>query len=367
MSDPQSLIIPETIRLRHADGRVEEMTLDEYLKGVVPTEMGLQKPLEALKAQAVASRSFAVVTRRHAADGFDVCGTTHCQVYKPDKRYADSDRAVDETSGLVATYNGQIVSTSFFGHCDGHTRNSEDVWSGAVAYLRSVPCVCGYTTLYGHGVGMCQRGAAAMAGQQAATFEAIVQHYYTGCRVSRAEIVPRPALRHSLVFGRVTDGLDRPRAGLRLRLSGPSGSFDRGTTSDGRFWFTGLPAGHWELTVKDRPVRYAELYTDGRSSVQLVVAVPDVTGLDFCAAPLPGGQSGGRLAGTLGYSGVPVTVTDARGNELTVLSGSAPAYDPGGFEVPVLAAGAHRIRFLDRSFDLAVGDDGVWVQFKPIP
>lgn len=365
MSNESSLVIPQSIRLQMPDGRVTELSLDEYLKSVVPTEMGLQKPLEALKAQAVASRSFAVVTRRHGRDGFDVCSTTHCQVWKPENRYDTADQAVDETSGEVATYGGQIVSTPFFGHCDGNTRSSEEVWQGAVAYLRSVPCMCGYTKLYGHGVGMCQRGAAAMISQQGASYLDILAHYYTGIQIVRAEIVPRSSLRSSIVLGQVTDGLGKPRAGQRLVLTGPGGTFVKGTTSAGLFWFTGLPAGRWELSVKDRPVRYPELYTDGRSVVELQVAVPDLPALGYSVSALPGSR---RLAGTLGYSGIPVTITEPTGAQVTVLSGSAPAYDPGGFEVALGDGGWYAITFLDRSFELEIGaaDEGVHVQFGAV-
>jgi hypothetical protein len=342
------------------------MALDEYLKGIVPCEMGLQKPLEALKAQAITSRSFATATRRHGRDGYDMCSTTHCQVYNPERRYPDADRAVDETSGMVAIYNGQVIGSTFFGHCDGRTRSSEEVWSGAVAYLRSVPCICGYTALYGHGVGMCQRGAAAMATQQNASAEEIVKHYYTGVEIGRAKIVSRSELRKSIVLGQVTDGLGQPRSGLRLVLSGPAGSFDRGTTTDGRFWFTGLPAGRWELRVKDKPVRYGDLFTDGRSVAEIQVAVPEPPPLSVSTAPLPGAR---RLAGALGYNGIPVAVADAQGNEWTLISGSAlssahPDYGPGSFEVRLPAPGTYALRFLDRSFEIEVGDEGLQVQFS---
>ena len=123
MAADESLVIPKTLLVEVAKGQIEEMPVDEYLKGVVPPEMGLKKPIEALKAQAIAARSYAISTRRHASQGFDVCTTTHCQVYKPEKRYADADRAVDETSGQIITNRGKIVGTPFFGHCDGATRS----------------------------------------------------------------------------------------------------------------------------------------------------------------------------------------------------------------------------------------------------
>ena len=185
MPDRDARVIPETLLIRLASGQVEEMPLEEYLKGVVPTEMGLAKPLAALKAQAIAARSYAVTTRRHAHEGFDLCNSTHCQVWKPENRYPDADRAVDETAGLVVTFRNKTVATHFFGHCDGHTRNSEDVWSGKVDYLRGVPCVCGYTKMHGHGVGMCQRGAASMA-KGGSPAEEILKHYYSGVEIAQA-------------------------------------------------------------------------------------------------------------------------------------------------------------------------------------
>jgi hypothetical protein len=180
--------LPATIRVAvRADPAVaaspilEVITLDfeEYIKGVLPYEMSPAYPLEALKAQAIAARSYAAANlNKHASDGADVCSSVHCQVWKP-THYATTDLAVDATRGMAATYNGSIIYAFYHGHCDGHTRNSEDVWSTAVPYLRGVACSCGYTTLWGHGVGMCQEGARAMAGA-GAPFDQIVKHYYTG-------------------------------------------------------------------------------------------------------------------------------------------------------------------------------------------
>lgn len=361
MSQDGGLFIPQTLLIHLADGQVQEMPLDEYLKGVVPTEIGLAKPLEALKAQAIAARSYAVTTRRHAADGFDLCTTAHCQVWKPQNRYPDSDRAVDETSGLVVTYNGQIVSAPFFSHCDGRTRNSEEAWSGKIAYCRSVPCICGYSSLHGHGVGMCQRGAVAMA-QQGATAEEILKHYYTGIEILPATAIPRTAFRRSVILGQVVDEQGRPQAGLRLLLEGPAGVVERGTTGQGKFWFTALPAGRWTLQVKGKEVRYADLVTDGRNTLQLQVVVAQAPPPRWRASTMPL-LSPQQLIGTLGQEGVTVTVTDPAGNEQTVVSGSAPEYNPGGFAIPLSGTGTYTLRFLDQIFPIEVGDGGVWVQF----
>lgn len=205
--------LPATIRLAVrqdpaiADSPiVEVITLDfeEYIKGILPYEMSPTYPLEALKAQAVAARSYAAANLgKHAADGADVCSSVHCQVWRP-TRYETTDRAVDETRGIAATYEGAIIYAFYHGHCDGHTRNSEDVWSAALPYARAVPCPCGYDYLYGHGVGMCQEGARAMA-NAGATFDQIIKHYYTGVALLDA---PSATL---------TDGQVQP-------LSGPEGT-----------------------------------------------------------------------------------------------------------------------------------------------
>jgi hypothetical protein len=363
MSNSEPLLIPEKLRVRLADGQVKEMSLDEYLKGVVPTEMGLAKPLEALKAQAITARSYAVTTRRHAREGFDVCSTVHCQAWKPENRYKEADQAVDETAGQVVTYKNRIVATHFFGHCDGRTRNSEDVWSGKVAYLRSVSCACGYTEMHGHGVGMCQRGAAAMA-KSGATAEEIVKHYYTGVEVAAATSIPREKMRQSIIVGQVVDGQGRPRGGLRLVLTGKEGSIQKGTASDGRFWLSDLPAGRWELRVKGKPVRYADLDTDGRNALVLQVVVPEAPPLAAYAVPLAHPR---YLIGTVGYNGVQVNILDPRGQGQMLLSGSASEFDPGGFAVPVSGSGTYTVRFLEQSFSVEIGDGGLWVRFVPRP
>ena len=183
--------VPSTIRVLMPDGQVVEMDVDEYLKGVVPWELPPSAPMEALKAQAVAARSYAVTSWNHAAQGANVCTTTHCQMWK-NIRFSRTDQAVEETRGMVATHSGKIIRAFYFGHCDGHTRNSEDVWIQALPYCRSVACECGYSTMWGHGVGMCQEGAIAMA-RLGASFHQILRHYYTGVSILGMQPTPSPA------------------------------------------------------------------------------------------------------------------------------------------------------------------------------
>ena len=185
---PRRAHLPSEIRVLVADGSVRVMGLEEYLRGVLPREMGNEAPVEALKAQAVAARCYAavaVVNPRHKGQGADICTTTHCQVWSP-QTYPNIDQAVQETTGIVAMHGDEIIQAFYFGHCDGHTRNSEDVWVRALPYCRSVPCVKPFPSMHGHGVGMCQRGAIAMA-EQGATYVDILSHYYTGIQIVGAD------------------------------------------------------------------------------------------------------------------------------------------------------------------------------------
>ena len=117
---------------------VNKVPMEEYLYGVLPEEMSYAWPAEALKAQAVAARTFALYNRgKH--DDFDVCATTHCQVYGG----ADSEQpqilaAVDATRGEVLCYMEKPIYAAFHMSSGGMTENSEDVWGNRLPYLRAV-------------------------------------------------------------------------------------------------------------------------------------------------------------------------------------------------------------------------------------
>ncbi len=119
---------------------VNLVSLEDYIRGILPYEMSNSWPLEALKAQAVCARSYTMANlNRHASYHFDICNTTHCQVYYgTGSANATTDRAVDETSGEYAWYDGEICQT-YYHSCDGGaTENSENVWRDALPYLQGV-------------------------------------------------------------------------------------------------------------------------------------------------------------------------------------------------------------------------------------
>jgi stage II sporulation protein D len=111
--------------------------IEDYVKGVIPWEMSPSWPLEALKAQAVCARTYAIASHKHS--GFDVCTTEDCQVYQGIGRAnATTDAAVDQTAGQYMTCNGELC-IAYYSSCDGGaTENSENVWNEAIGYLRGV-------------------------------------------------------------------------------------------------------------------------------------------------------------------------------------------------------------------------------------
>lgn len=130
------------LELRHKSGgltAVNIVPVDDYLRSVVPEEMPVDWPAEAIKAQSVAARSFALASRgRHASEGYDLCTTTHCQLYTGTAaEKSASNAAIKATRGEVLTYGGKPIEALFHTDSGGMTENSEDVWGSHVPYLRA--------------------------------------------------------------------------------------------------------------------------------------------------------------------------------------------------------------------------------------
>jgi len=124
---------------------INELGMETYLRGVVPVEMGpYQFPeLEALKAQAVAARTYTVAhLGDHDDEGWDLCDTPACQAYHgADAEHSLSDRAVVETRGLIATYGGEPIDAMYTSTCGGHTEDAGLLFPDrAQPYLMGVAC-----------------------------------------------------------------------------------------------------------------------------------------------------------------------------------------------------------------------------------
>ena len=138
---------------------IDEVLLEDYLRGVVPAEMGPIQygRLEALKAQAVAARTYSLRNLGGFRDeGYDLCATPRCQVYGGrDAEHPLSDRAVAETAGQVLIHDGELVDARYSATCGGHTEDVAVVFpqESAESYLRGVPCIeGGGTVLAGAGL-----------------------------------------------------------------------------------------------------------------------------------------------------------------------------------------------------------------------
>lgn len=129
--------IPKEIRLyRTETGRTETISFETYIEGVVASEMPSSFHTEALKAQAVASRTYAL-GRINA--GSKLCDSVHCQVYRSDNISSKTHRAVRDTAGQVLVYREKLAAHAlYFSSSAGNTENSEDVFVNAVPYLVSV-------------------------------------------------------------------------------------------------------------------------------------------------------------------------------------------------------------------------------------
>jgi len=144
--------LPATVKVRltsAAGPRTVVLQLDEYVVGavraeVLPSTLRASPANRALDVQAIVSRTYAAASLgRHAADGYDLCDTTHCQVYRPAAAGEGpgdaAARAVDATRGQVLTFQGRTIQALFHADCGGHTASASSVWGGTGApYLESV-------------------------------------------------------------------------------------------------------------------------------------------------------------------------------------------------------------------------------------
>ncbi len=125
---------------------INELPVDQYLRGVVPSEMGpiQYNQVEALKAQAVAARTYTLRNLgEFAREGYDICATPRCQVYNGmGVEHSLSDRAVAETAGQVLLYQGRLVDALYSSTCGGHTEDVKVVFPlKEEPYLKGVPCM----------------------------------------------------------------------------------------------------------------------------------------------------------------------------------------------------------------------------------
>jgi stage II sporulation protein D len=126
-----------------SENRVVTIPTEDYVLGVLSVEAAVEDEPEALKAQAIVSRTYALKNlRRHESEGFDLCSNTHCQQYVGDESRASETmrRAVADTAGQVLLDpSGRPADVYFHAACGGHTANFESLWGArGPSYLRGV-------------------------------------------------------------------------------------------------------------------------------------------------------------------------------------------------------------------------------------
>ena len=177
--------------IKNSGGRlivINELPLEEYLQGVVPSEMPPRWNVEAHKAQAIAARSWAITNmNKRIKRGYNLTDGPMDQAYKgANFETAKTNFAVQATRGIVMTYGNKIITAYYHASSGGHTKGSGAVWSKDLPYLKSVEGYDWGKRKFGHGVGMSQYGANNLANRGLKDYE-ILNHYYNNVNFARVK------------------------------------------------------------------------------------------------------------------------------------------------------------------------------------
>lgn len=175
------------IMIQNKNGKltvINNVPLEDYIKGVVPSEMPSGWENEALKAQAIAARSYALANLgKRARYGYDLKDTTEDQVYGgASAETAKTNSAVNDTQGIVLTYNMKVINAYYSASAGGKT--SVNTWGANLPYIRSVPSFDDNVKKNGHGIGMSQHGANNLAKEGYNAYQ-ILQYFYNDVKFAR--------------------------------------------------------------------------------------------------------------------------------------------------------------------------------------
>lgn len=165
---------------------INHVDIEDYIKGVVPSEMPSKWSPEAHKAQAVAARSYALANLGKRANyGYDLKDTPEDQAYGgASAETSNTNQAVEDTKGIVLIYDDKIIPAYYSASAGGQTCSSGEVWTKNLPYLKSVPSFDENVKKSGHGVGMSQHGANNLAKNGYQAYQ-ILQYFYKGTRFAR--------------------------------------------------------------------------------------------------------------------------------------------------------------------------------------
>lgn len=172
---------------------INELPVEEYLYGLAETSNISHQ--EFKKTLITVARTYSLYhyerATKHASEFFHMNSTADDQVYKGygyEIRNPLIRQAVDDTRGVVVTYENRTALTPYFSRSDGRTRDWSEVWGGSVAWVKSVPAPCDARkgrTLWGHGVGLSATEALCMAEEGGKTWQEILKYFYTGIDLKR--------------------------------------------------------------------------------------------------------------------------------------------------------------------------------------
>jgi hypothetical protein len=202
---PLQVTAPLMIRVKHddlgntcravPDGQIDVYSFEEYVKRVVPFEVHASWPAEALKAQAVAARTYAwrkVIDAQAQNLDFDVWDSTKSQ-YMCDRTDSRTNAAVDETRGQYISYDGSVVYAFFCAETGSPTNYKQQFDLARVPYLRPVNDPVGFgATRNGHSWGMSQWGAYRWATWHGWDYQQILCHYYTSASIKGSDPAAQP-------------------------------------------------------------------------------------------------------------------------------------------------------------------------------
>ena len=165
---------------------INRLPMEEYLLGVVPSEMPVSWNIEALKAQAIAARSYATANmNKRGSRGYDLVDTPLDQVYGgASAETKKTNLAVIETKGIVLTYKGKVIPAYYHASSGGRTVSSGAAWATDMPYLKSVKAFDDGIRKNGHGVGMSQHGANNLANKGYGAFD-ILKYFYNNISFSK--------------------------------------------------------------------------------------------------------------------------------------------------------------------------------------
>lgn len=165
---------------------INDLPIEEYLQGVVPSEMPSSWEHDAHKAQAIAARSYAIANLgKRAKLGYDLNDTPEDQAYGgATAETPNTNDAVIETRGLVLIHDGKIIPAYYYASAGGHTKDASQVWSKDLGYIKAVPSFDDGIKKSGHGVGMSQYGANNLAKKGYNAYQ-ILKYFYVNTKFAK--------------------------------------------------------------------------------------------------------------------------------------------------------------------------------------